>query len=31
MVEILSGLTAGDRVITAGFEELDNGTAITVQ
>lgn len=31
MIEILSGLQTGDRVITAGYEELDNGTAITVQ
>lgn len=31
MVEILGGLTAGDRVITAGYEDLDNGTAIAVQ
>lgn len=30
-VEILSGLKAGDNVITAGFEELDNGTAVKVQ
>ena len=30
-VEILSGLTAGDKVVTAGYEDLDNGTAITVQ
>jgi membrane fusion protein (multidrug efflux system) len=29
-VEILGGLKAGDRVITAGFEELDNGTAVKV-
>ena len=31
MVEILGGLKAGDKVVTAGFEDLDNGTAITVQ
>jgi multidrug efflux pump subunit AcrA (membrane-fusion protein) len=31
MVEILSGLNPGDKVIVAGFEELDNGTAIKVQ
>jgi len=31
MVEILKGLKAGDKVITAGFEDLDNGTAIKVQ
>jgi RND family efflux transporter MFP subunit len=31
MVEILSGLKPGDRVVTAGYEDLDNGTAIIVQ
>ena len=31
MVQILSGLKEGDKVITAGFEDLDNGTAISVQ
>jgi len=31
MVEILKGLKAGDKVITAGFEDLDNGTTIKVQ
>jgi RND family efflux transporter MFP subunit len=31
MIEILSGLNAGDQVITAGYEDLDNGTAIAVQ
>jgi RND family efflux transporter MFP subunit len=31
MIEILSGLQAGDKVITAGYEDLDNGTAISVQ
>ncbi len=31
MVEILGGLKAGDRVITAGFEDLDDGTVIKVQ
>ncbi len=30
-LEILSGLTAGDKVITAGFEDLDNGDPILVQ
>ncbi len=30
-VEILSGLKAGDRVVIAGFEELDNGTSVKVQ
>lgn len=29
--EILSGLKAGDKVITAGYEDLDNGELITVQ
>ncbi len=31
MVEILSGLKAGDQVITAGYEELDNGQSIKIQ
>lgn len=31
MVEILEGLNAGDKVITEGYEELDNGTLISVQ
>ncbi len=31
MIEILSGLKAGDRVVTAGYEELYNGTVIVVQ
>jgi len=30
-VEVLSGLSAGDKVITAGFEDLDNGDPITTQ
>ena len=30
-VEVLSGLNAGDKVITAGFEDLDNGDPITTQ
>lgn len=30
-VEILSGLTSGDKVITSGFEGLDNGDPIAVQ
>lgn len=30
-IEILSGLQAGDKVITAGYEDLDNGTAISIQ
>ncbi len=30
MVEILSGLKAGDRVVTAGYEDLDDGTTIKV-
>ncbi len=31
MIEILGGLKAGDKVVTAGYEDLDNGTAITIQ
>lgn len=31
MVEILSGLNPGDKVITKGFEEMDNGQQITIQ
>ncbi len=31
LVEILSGLNAGDKVITAGFEEMENGQRIVVQ
>ncbi|MFI5195683.1 MAG: efflux RND transporter periplasmic adaptor subunit [Chitinophagales bacterium] len=30
MVEILSGLKAGDKVITKGFEEMDNGKTIII-
>ncbi|RYZ56186.1 MAG: efflux RND transporter periplasmic adaptor subunit [Sphingobacteriales bacterium] len=30
MVEVLGGLKAGDKVITAGFEDLDNGERIAV-
>jgi len=30
-VEVLSGLKTGDKVIVAGFEDLDNGEAINVQ
>lgn len=30
-VEIVSGLKPGDKVITAGFEDLDNGDPITTQ
>jgi RND family efflux transporter MFP subunit len=30
-VEVLSGLKAGDQVITAGYEDLDNGSLIRVQ
>lgn len=29
MVEVLSGLKAGDKIVTEGFLELDNGEAIT--
>ncbi len=31
LVEILSGLNPGDRVITKGFEELDNGQQLIIQ
>jgi membrane fusion protein (multidrug efflux system) len=31
LVEILSGLSAGDKVITAGYEEMENGQHIVVQ
>jgi multidrug efflux pump subunit AcrA (membrane-fusion protein) len=31
LVEILSGLKAGDKVITEGFGDIDNGESITVQ
>ncbi len=31
MVEILSGLKQGDKVITKGFEEMDNGQQIIIQ
>jgi membrane fusion protein, multidrug efflux system len=31
MVEILSGLNAGDKVITKGFEEMDNGQQVLIQ
>ncbi len=30
-VEVLSGLNAGDKVITAGFEEMENGQRIVIQ
>ena len=30
-VEILSGLNAGDKVITAGYEEMENGQRIIIQ
>lgn len=30
-VEILGGLNPGDKVITAGFEDLDNGETISIQ
>jgi membrane fusion protein, multidrug efflux system len=31
LVEILSGLNAGDKIITEGFGDIDNGEAISVQ
>lgn len=31
MVEVLNGLKNGDQVITAGYEDLDNGSPIRVQ
>lgn len=31
MAEVLSGLKAGDKVITEGFADLDNGTLISMQ
>ncbi len=31
MVEVLTGLKAGDNVIVAGFEDLDNGETISIQ
>lgn len=31
MVEILGGLSAGDKVITSGYEELNNGQSIAVK
>lgn len=31
LIEIVSGLSAGDKVVTAGYEDLDNGTRIVVQ
>ena len=31
MVEVLKGLNPGDKVITAGYEELDNGEAVAIQ
>ena len=30
-VEILSGLKAGDKVITTGFEDMDNGESLEIQ
>jgi len=30
-LEILSGLNAGDKIITAGFDDLDNGDPIAIQ
>lgn len=31
MVEILGGLKPGDKVITAGYEDLDNGEPVSIQ
>jgi membrane fusion protein (multidrug efflux system) len=31
MVEVTSGLSAGDKVIVAGYQDLDNGELISVQ
>ena len=31
MVEVLSGLSAGDQVITLGYEDLNNGDPISIQ
>jgi RND family efflux transporter MFP subunit len=31
MVEVLSGLEAGDKIIVAGYEDLDNGEPIAIQ
>lgn len=31
LVEVLSGLNAGDRVITEGFDDIDNGELIVVE
>jgi RND family efflux transporter MFP subunit len=31
MVEILSGLNTGDKVITAGYADLDNGDLVSIQ
>lgn len=31
MVEVLEGLNAGDKVVTEGYEELDNGELITIK
>ena len=31
MVEILSGLSAGDKIVTEGYEELDNGSPIKLK
>ena len=30
-VEVLSGLNEGDKVITTGFEEIENGQSIAIQ
>jgi len=31
MVEVLAGLKAGDKVITAGYQDLDNGELVAIQ
>jgi membrane fusion protein (multidrug efflux system) len=31
MVEVLEGLAAGDKVITEGYQEVDNGEAVKIQ
>jgi hypothetical protein len=31
MVEVMSGLKAGDKVVVAGYQDLDAGEAIIIQ